>query len=214
MRHGDGRLHQPAAERVMDRARPDAHERDPGTAELGREAPSEECERDAQWAGLEVVEDPGPGNDQEVQSTGMSDGADQTGQLARPAPRKPVEDPKQGIGGLSQSDRQCCNSKIARDLICRTVAVSAKADEFRVGSHPPQKGEHRLERAVVARVAAAEQAKEPDSTWLPACHGGRSPARHRRTITGCGGRSCENTGRASPAGRRVRHLASASNCPG
>ena len=34
---------------------------------------------------LEVVQDPGPGDDQQVEATCMPDGADQTGQLARPA---------------------------------------------------------------------------------------------------------------------------------
>jgi hypothetical protein len=79
----------------MDRPRPDAHERGPGAAEPRREAPAEQGERHAQRPGLEIVEDPGAGDDQQVEATCVPDGADQTGQLARPAPRQSIKEPKQ-----------------------------------------------------------------------------------------------------------------------
>ena len=199
MRHGDRRLHEPAAERVMDRARADADERGPRAAEPGREAPAEEGERHAQRARLEVVENAGPGDDQQVEATGMPDGADQTGQLARPAAGQPIKDAKQNIGGPRQSDRQCRNAEIACDLIGSAVAVGAKADQFRFGPHPPQKGEHRLERAVVASIAAAEQAQQADPPWPPACPGQGAAARGRRMIAGRGGRSRQHARWAYPA---------------
>ena len=155
---------------------------------------------------------PVPGMINRSKSTRVPDGADQAGQLARPAPRQPIKDPKQDIGGSWQGNRQCRNAKIACDLLRGTVAVSAEAHELRFGPHPPQKGEHRLQRAVVAGVTAAEQAKQADAPWPPACHGQGAAARGRRMITGPGGRARQNTRWAALAGRRVGHLASAGNC--
>ena len=83
MRHFGSRLDQPSADRMLDRSRPHAHERDPGAAELRRKAPPEECQRHSRGTVREVVQHSRPGYDQQVQAACVPDRADQAGQLAR-----------------------------------------------------------------------------------------------------------------------------------
>ena len=140
----------------MDRACANAHERDPGAAEPGREAPRVESERDAIRNQTEVVEDPRTGDDQRIQLARARDRLDQARYPTRQGQRDPIEYTKQAALGQRYAEWDARYLQGPGNPIRRVALGGADAGDLRVRAHLTQKSEHRLERAVIARVAAAE----------------------------------------------------------
>ena len=186
--------HQATAPRVLDGSGPDPDERERRPRQPRAERPTEQDVRYALRAESEIVEHAGAGNEHQRERSDTAVGVDPANRLA-----EWTEERALATGFRNRPRRE--GSRLVHLDRTKTIGVGdvarrgRDADRLDVRCQLLEHLQPDLERSVVAEVADAEQAEQPDHRWFPAAHRPcvplattRSPPRkhrHRRHATWC-----------------------------